>query len=152
MTNKDYLELLASKMYIEMLKNNISRSLEYKRSQGQYTEFAPIGYQNIRDKKNGSDIIADTKQAPIVVKLFNAFATGQYTIKQLTKLAVSLGLSSRQGKSVSESCISNMLKNPFYYGEFCIKGKIYPHKHPKFIEKSLFDTVQTIIKSRKGSK
>lgn len=51
MTNKDYLELLASKMYIEMLKNNISRSLEYKRSQGQYTEFAPIGYQNIRDKK-----------------------------------------------------------------------------------------------------
>ena len=101
---------------------------------------------------NRSEIIADTKQVPIVVELFNAFATGQYTIKQLTKLAVSLALSSRQGKSVSESCISNMLKNPFYCGEFCIKGKIYPHKHPKLIEKSLFDTVQTIMKSQKGNK
>ncbi len=152
MTNKDYLELLTSRMYIEMLKNNIFRSLEYKRYQGEYTELAPIGYKNIRNKQNRLEIIADTKQAPIVVELFNAFATGQYTIKQLTKLAVSLGLSSRQGKSVSESCISNMLENPFYYGEFCIKGKIYPHKHPKLIEKSLFDTVQTIIKSRKGGK
>ena len=152
MTNKDYLELLTSRMYIEMLKNNIFRSLEYKRYQGEYTELAPIGYKNIRNKQNRLEIIADTKQAPIVVELFNAFATGQYTIKQLTKLAVSLGLSSRQGKSVSEGCIRNMLENPFYYGEFCIKGKIYPHKHPKLIEKSLFDTVQTIIKSRKGGK
>ena len=152
MTNKEYLELLTSKMYIEMLKYNIFRSLELKSSQGEYTELAPIGYKNIRDKQNRSEIIADTKQAPIVVELFNAFATGQYTIKQLTKLAVSLALSSRQGKSVSESCISNMLKNPFYCGEFSIKGKIYPHKHPKLIEKSLFDTVQTIMKSQKGNK
>lgn len=152
MTNKDYLELLASKMYIEMLKNNISRSLEYKSSQGEYTELAPIGYKNIRDKQNRSEIITDTKQAPIVVELFNAFATGQYTIKEITELAHSLGLANKQNKPISKSCISNMLKNPFYYGEFCIKGKIYPHKHPKLIEKSLFDTVQTIIKSRKGSK
>ena len=52
MINKKHLELLASKMYIEMLKNNISRSLEYKRSQGEYTGLVPIGYKNIRDKKN----------------------------------------------------------------------------------------------------
>lgn len=52
MTNKDYLELLTSRMYIEMLKNNIFRSLEYKRYQGEYTELAPIGYKNIRNKQN----------------------------------------------------------------------------------------------------
>ena len=152
MINKKHLELLASKMYIEMLKNNISRSLEYKRSQGEYTGLVPIGYKNIRDKKNRSDIITDTKQAPIVVELFNAFATGQYTIKEITELAHSLGLANKQNKPISEICISNMLKNPFYCGEFCIKGTIYPHKHPKLIEKSLFDTVQTIMKSQKGNK
>ena len=65
MTNKDYLELLTSRMYIEMLKNNIFRSLEYKRYQGEYTELAPIGYKNIRNKQNRLEIIADTKQAPI---------------------------------------------------------------------------------------
>ena len=149
---REYQKFLTSKMYIEMLKHNISRSLEYKRSQGEYTGLAPIGYKNIRDKQNRSEIIADTKQAPIVVELFNAFATGQYTIKQITELAHSLGLVNRQNKPISKSCISNMLKNPFYHGEFCIKGKFYPHKHPKLIEKSLFDTVQTIMKSRKGSK
>ena len=103
-------------------------------------------------KKNRFDIIFDTERAPIIVKLFNAYATGEYTIKQLTKLAHSLGLVNRQGKFISEGCISNMLQNPFYYGEFLIKGKIYPHIYPKLIDKSLFDTVQTIMKSQKGNK
>lgn len=139
-------------MYITMLKKHIRLSLEYKRSHGQYTGMAPIGYKNIRDKNNRSDIIVDTKQAPIIVELFNAYATGQYTITKLTRLAVSLGLVNRQGKSVSESCISNMLKNPFYYGEFRIMGKTYPHIYKKLIDKSLFDEVQIIVKSRKGNK
>ena len=152
MTNKEYLELLTSKMYIEMLKYNIFRSLEHKSSQGEYTELAPIGYKNIQNQKNKSDVIVDTERAPIIVKLFNAYATGQYTIKQLTKLAHSLGLVNRQNKPISKSCISNMLQNPFYYGEFRIMDKIYPHIYPKLIDKSLFDTVQTIMKFQKGNK
>ena len=143
---------LIKNLYIAELKKHIRLSLEYKRSRGEYTGLAPIGYKNIQNQKNKSDVIVDTERAPIIVKLFNAYATGQYTIKQLTKLAHSLGLVNRQNKPISKSCISNMLQNPFYYGEFCIKGKIYPHKHPKLIEKSLFDTVQTIMKSQKGNK
>lgn len=143
---------LIKNLYIAELKNHIRLSLEYKRSRGEYTGLAPIGYKNIQNQKNKSDIIFDTERAPIIVKLFNAYATGEYTIKQLTKLAHSLGLVNKQGKFISEGCISNMLQNPFYYGEFLIKGKIYPHIYPKLIDKSLFDTVQTIMKSQKGNK
>ncbi len=143
---------LIKNLYIAELKKHIRLSLEYKRSRGEYTGLAPIGYKNIQNQKNKSDVIVDTERAPIIVKLFNAYATGEYTIKQLTKLAHSLGLVNRQGKFISEGCISNMLQNPFYYGEFRIMDKIYPHIYPKLIDKSLFDTVQTIMKSQKGNK
>ena len=111
---------LIKNLYIAELKKHIRLSLEYKRSRGEYTGLAPIGYKNIQNQKNKSDVIVDTERAPIIVKLFNAYATGEYTIKQLTKLAHSLGLVNRQGKFISEGCISNMLQNPFYYGEFRI--------------------------------
>lgn len=143
---------ITAKMYIEALKNNIRESLRYKREYDTYRNLAPIGYKRIRDKNNKIDIIVDTKQAPIIVELFNAYATGQYTVKKLTKLAHSLGLVNRHSKSVSESCICDMLENPFYYGEVCIMGINSPHNHQKLIDKSLFDTVQTIMKSQKDYK
>ena len=68
---------ITAKMYIEALKNNIRESLRYKREYDKYRNLAPIGYKRIRDKNNKIDIIVDTKQAPIIVELFNAYATGQ---------------------------------------------------------------------------
>ena len=91
---------LKNSLYAYMSVFCIRLSLEYKRSRGEYTGLAPIGYKNIQNQKNKSDVIVDTERAPIIVKLFNAYATGQYTIKQLTKLAHSLGLVNRQNKPI----------------------------------------------------
>ena len=103
-------------------------------------------------KKNNPDVIVNTKQANIIIKLFKEYATGQYSIKQITNLANSLGLVNRYGKSVSESGINKMLKNPFYYGKMRINGTLMPHKYKKLIDKSLFDEVQTVMKLHKGNK
>lgn len=43
---------LIKNLYIAELKNHIRLSLEYKRSRGEYTGLAPIGYKNIQNQKN----------------------------------------------------------------------------------------------------
>ncbi len=148
-TKINYTFELLKQFHADMFKNNIRISLKYYRSKGQLTGLAPIGYQNIRDEKNNPDVIVNTKQANIIIKLFKEYATGKYSIKQITNLANSLGLVNRYGKPVSESGINKMLKNPFYYGEMLIKVTLIPHKYQKLIDKSLFDDVRTVMKSHK---
>lgn len=133
-------------------RERICLSLQHCRSKGKLTGLAPIGYQNIRDSKNNPDVVVNTKQANIIIKLFEEYATGKYSIKQIANLANSLGLVNRYGKPVSESGINKLLKNPFYYGEMLIKGTLMPHKYHKLIDKSLFDDVQAVMKLNKGNK
>lgn len=140
------------KIYVKTLKDNIRRSLKGNTSKGQYTELAPIGYKCIRDENNKIDIIVDSKQASIIMKLFRAYATEEYTIKQVFELARSLGLVNQQGNAVSERCVNNILKNPFYYGKIRINNQLMPHKYQTFIEKSLFYRVQEVMDSRRIKK
>src|SRR5690606_25777524 len=44
--------------------------------------------------------------------------------------------------------VGDILRNPFYYGWFRVKGEIYeghPMHHPKIISKKLFDNVQNVL-------
>lgn len=140
------------KIYIKTLQDNIRKSLKHNKSKEQHMELAPIGYKSIRDENNKIDIIVDSKQASIIMKLFRAYATEEYTIKQVFELARSLGLVNQQGNAVSERCVNNILKNPFYYGKIRINNQLMPHKYQTFIEKSLFDRVQEVMDSRRIKK
>ena len=51
-------------------RERICVSLRHRRSEGQLTGLAPIGYKNIRDEKNNPDVIVNTTQANIIIKLF----------------------------------------------------------------------------------
>ena len=121
------------KIYVMTLQDNIRRSLKHNKSKEQHMELAPIGYKSIRDENNKIDIIVDSKQASIIMKLFRAYAT-------------------EQGNAVSERCVNNILKNPFYYGKIRINNQLMPHKYQTFIEKSLFDRVQEVMDSRRIKK
>ena len=61
------------KIYIKTLQDNIRRSLKHNKSKEQHMELAPIGYKSIRDENNKIDIIVDSKQASIIMKLFRAY-------------------------------------------------------------------------------
>ena len=54
-------------------------------------------------------------------------------------------MKSRRGNFVSKNTIYDILTNPFYYGEMCIKGNFMPHIYPPLISRSLFDKVQDIF-------
>lgn len=90
---------------------------------------------------------------PIVKKLFREYATGTYSLADLTRLADELGFKTRRYKKkqkhkVHKQTIINMLKNPFYCGFMKCYGKLYPHNYEKLISKELFDKCQDLLLGR----
>ena len=132
-----------SKYYIDNLSENIKRGLRQKLRNGVYPGFAPIGYTN---ELRNHTILKDPENWQIVKKLFEEYATGKYSLEQIQKLALSLGLMSRRSKkNLSLSRIQRMLQNPFYYGLFQFKNEIYEGIHEPIISKELFEKVQRIM-------
>ena len=142
--------VLSAKMYIGSMRDNVKRSLNFNRDQGKWQSFAPIGYLNTRDISDRATIIVDDERAPIVVKLFEAYATGMHSLKSLHVLVQQMNLCSRQRKGVNIKPITranlhNVLQNPFYYGVMKTKGELRAHIYPAIIDKELFDRVQYIL-------
>ena len=135
-----------SKYYIDNLSENIKRGLRQKLRNGVYPRFAPIGY--INELRNHT-IFKDPENWQIVKKIIEEYATGKYTLEQIQKLALSLGLMSRRSKSILPlSRIQRMLQNPFYYGLFQFKNEIYEGIHEPIISKFLFEKVQRVMADR----
>lgn len=123
-----------AKNYIDNLSEETKKGMLQKASEGYYPGIAPLGYKNIEIKKEGTPlriIEIDNERVPIIQKLFRLYATGEYSLRALTKIAYEEGLRNRYGKKVGISSIDRILKNPFYYGYFkwaneLYKGKILP--------------------------
>jgi site-specific DNA recombinase len=139
--------VMGAKSYVLNLSENVRRSLEYKRRNGEWCGKAPLGYLNQRDSNNKSTLIHDPERAYLVRMLFEEYAKGSFSISgDLVRIAREWGLrnKTRKGGALSASQIQHILMNPFYYGVMRIKGKIYPHSYPPLIGKSLFDQCETV--------
>jgi site-specific DNA recombinase len=53
---------------------------------------------------------------------------------------------------VARSSVAQILKNPFYTGDFLWNGKRYPGKHPPLIDKALFDRAQAVAAQRNDTR
>ena len=60
--------------------------------------------------------------APIIAKLFEWYATGNYSLKALTEKAPAAGLTNRtSGRPLVRAKIHQILQNPIYCGDACLK-------------------------------
>jgi DNA invertase Pin-like site-specific DNA recombinase len=135
-----------SKYYVDNLSENIKRGIRQKLRKGEYPGLAPVGYLN---ELRTHTIVQDPERADTVKKMFSEYSEGTKSLKYLQELSFSLGLVSRRtNKPLSLSRIERLLKNPFYYGVFCINGELYEGQHSPLISKKLYDEVQEVIANR----
>ena len=135
-----------SKYYVDNLSENIKRGHRNKLKDGIWPRNAPLGYLN--DKVN-KVIIPDPLRSPYIVKTFEAYASGKYTLRQIRELVTELGFRSQKEQVLSISNIHDILRNPIFYGLLRYGGEIYEGKHKPIITKKLFDSVQEVM-SRKS--
>lgn len=128
-----------SKYFSDAISDNVKRANEQKLRRGEWTSKAPFGYKNTTLSNDKKDIIVDEHLSYIIVKAFELYATGAYSMKLLLSK-----LKDEYGIDWSKGYLDKVFNNHFYYGVMVIKGKMYPHKYPPLITKALFDQVQEI--------
>jgi site-specific DNA recombinase len=103
------------------------------------------GYVN----EKGKGIVPHPDLAPLVKKTFEAYATGNFTLREVRDKFNALGLKRKSGRELAVSNYQKLLKNPIYTGLMRYNGEIFEGKHEPIISKKLFDTVQEVM-SRKS--
>ena len=140
--------VLGAKSYVLNLSENVKRSLEYKRRNGEWGGKAPLGYLNSRDASGKATLVPDKERAFLIRMLFEDYAKGTDSISgDLLRKAKDWGLvnKTRKGGSLSASQVQHILKNPFYYGEMKVKGQLQPHNYDALITKDLWDRCQLVM-------
>lgn len=105
------IKVVMAKNYIDNLSEEIKKGMQEKAEQGLYPSFAPLGYVNVIC--NGKKFIQpDPDMAPLVQKLFQWYATGRFSLLELTKKIHEEGLISRRnGLVISRGTIAKVLNN-----------------------------------------
>lgn len=69
------------------------------------------------NKKDGK-LTINEEEAEFIRELFEMYATGKFSMKQMEKHFYEKGIRNRKGKKLSHSTMSNIIRNPKYKGYF----------------------------------
>ena len=92
--------------------------MQEKAEQGIWPTKTPLGYRNVIGPDGKKIIAVDKAVAPIVVKLFEWYASGKISLKEAAKKAQAAGLvHAKNGAKVPVSTVHTILRNRLYTGE-----------------------------------
>lgn len=130
--------------YSRDLSANVKRGNRTKLERGEWPNKAPFGYRNKRDTKT---IVPAHPHAQAVVRIFELYASGLYTLRQVASKICDEGYRTKGGKRITKGVVDCILKHPFYYGAMPHGAVLYAGKHKPLITKARFDEVQRLLHS-----
>jgi len=147
------IKVLMAKNYIDNLSEEARKGMREKAEQGIWPTKAPLGYRNVPGPDGKNIITVDPVSAPIVSRMFEWYATGEYSLKDVTKRVRQEGLVYRRsGAPVSMSAVHKMLRTRLYTGTFEWKGETYKGTHQPLITHELWDAVQDVLNRRHATR
>ena len=158
----------------------VKRDIQSKLLKGEYPISAPVGYLNLdkfgrisgtryelkkqelienalkKEKRNFKRIEQDPFLAPVIRKIFEFCASGNYSLNNLREESFEMGLKgARSNKMLGKSTLQAMLSNPFYHGAILWQEEIREQdelpketRHIEIIDKKLFDKAQEVLHSK----
>jgi DNA invertase Pin-like site-specific DNA recombinase len=131
--------------YIRNLREEVKKGQRGRLKQGFYPWAAPIGYL---DNGSAQPKTIDPVRGPLIRRGFEAYATGNYSIRTLRALLTEWGLRKPGGAPLSRNNVNAILRRPFYYGLVTVGGESFAGNHPPLVSKELFDQVQAVLDGR----
>ncbi len=129
--------LVMARHYSNNLREEVKKGMHEKASQGIFPGHAPFGYRNNKAERT---IEVDPVDSLIVIRMFELYASGTYTLTTLAKQ-----ICIEYGKTMSRGNVHLLLRNRFYVGEFEWSGQRYPGTHPVYVPVALFTKVQNVL-------
>jgi site-specific DNA recombinase len=130
------------------------RGMTQKAKTGGTPGKAPIGYLNTRRRIDGREVrvvAVDPDRAPHIQWAFEAYATGEYTIRTLAEALAARGVASdwgaRRGRPLANSYVAKLLSNRYYLGYVTFNGTEYKGNHQSLITQAVFDQVQQTLEA-----
>jgi site-specific DNA recombinase len=146
------IKVLMAKNYIDNLSEETRKGMQEKARQGIWPSYAPLGYVNIEGAAGKRTIMPDPEVAPVIVRLFERYASGQYSLKRIAAVAHTEGLAYRKsGDRVPTSTVHKILRNRIYTGNFDFNGVTYRGQYEPIVSADLWEQVQMVLDGR-GSK
>jgi site-specific DNA recombinase len=143
------IKVLMAKNYIDNMAEEVSKGLRKKAEQGMWPSYSPLGYRNVVGQDGRHGIEPDPERAPLVKQLFEWYASGDRSLKEVGGLARQAGLSFRKsGGPLPIPTIHKILRHRIYTGEFSWNGRIYSGKYEPIISKDLYQPVQDVLDGR----
>ena len=147
------IKVLMAKNYIDNLSEEARKGMQEKAEQGIWPTKSPLGYRNVAGPDGKKIIAVDPEVAPIVSKIFEWYATGQYALKEVAQKARDAGfIYRRTGARVPISAVHSILRNRLYTGQFEWNGKLIQGRHQPLISVELWERVQGVLDGRNVSK
>jgi site-specific DNA recombinase len=149
-----------AEFYSKNLANESRKGMLQKVKSGGTPGKAPFGYTNVRSRSpEGREIRTvevDADRAEAVRWLFQAYATGDWTMNMLRDELDRQGITARPtpkfpARTLAISQIERILKNRYYLGEVRYEGVWYPGRHQAIIGPELWEQVQTVRRGRQQS-
>jgi site-specific DNA recombinase len=143
------IKVLMAKNYIDNLSEETRKGMLEKAEQGIWPSFAPLGYRNVLGPNGKKAIEPDPDLAPIVIRLFERYATGRHSLAEVTRVARAEGMIFRKSKDpVPKATVHKILRNPIYAGEFDWNGRRYRGIHAPLVSRDLWGRVQAALDHR----
>jgi site-specific DNA recombinase len=133
------MQTVIARHYIDNLREEVRKGMREKAEQGIYPSRPPLVYRN---NKLEHTIEIDSHAAPIAKRIFDLYATGEYSLASLRKQ-----IQAEFGKKLAKGYLHRLLKNPFYGGFFVWEGKKYRGTQAIFVGPAILQRTQEILNS-----
>jgi DNA invertase Pin-like site-specific DNA recombinase len=143
------IKVLMARNYSQNLGEETIKGMLQKAQQGLWPSYAPLGYTNVEGPNSKRTIVPDPSVAPAIARMFEQYATGKYSLKQMSKKASADGLAYRKsGGPVPTSTVHKILRNRIYSGDFDFDGTTYHGTYEPVVSHELWEQVQAILDGR----
>jgi site-specific DNA recombinase len=142
-----------AQFYSGNLAQEVLKGLTRKAQEGGTPFRAPIGYLNHREARDGIEhswVEPDPERADLVRWCIEEYATGAWTVNDLTLAAREKGLTNRATatqpeRPIGPSGMHHLLQNPYYMGVISYRGMHYEGRHPRLVEPEVWLAVQDVL-------
>jgi len=142
-----------AEFYSRNLANEVIKGSTQKAKSGGTPGRAPTGYLNVRHIVGGQElrtVEVDPDRGPLMAWAFDAYATGQWTIRTLldeltTRGLTSVPTASKPGKPLGTANMQRLLRHPYYMGIVRYRGVLYPGKHEPLVTPETWQKVQEVL-------
>jgi DNA invertase Pin-like site-specific DNA recombinase len=145
-----------AEFYSRNLANEVIKGTVQKAKNGGTPGRAPTGYLNVRQFLNGREvrtIEVDPERGPLMAWAFEAYETGEWTVRRLLAELTARGLTTAPGprtpgKPLVISHLHRLLRNPYYVGMVRYRGVVYPGKHEPLVTPETWRHVQELLTAK----